>query len=294
MLYADGMRPAARIQVNLLRTAGVLAEATFTNSQGEFEFRSLVRAVYVVEVAAEGYRPVRERVDLYLSSRRDITILLEPGTQVTSNPSGTVLSVRELRIPDKARKSFEKGIHELYENRRPDRSLRHLREAIDLYADYDEAYVQLALAYLHQRQYTEAQAVIEKATGVNPGNARAYMVLGTLQNQQGRAEEAVQSLQGAHELDPHAWQVHYELGKSLLQLGRVDEAYEHARHALQLNGQGPALHLLVYNLCIRRGDYQAALAQIDEFVKLYPAHPAAQKLVEKKEALRRTTTPTVK
>jgi tetratricopeptide (TPR) repeat protein len=266
----------------------------FTNEQGEFEFVGLARAMYIVEVAVEGYQPVRERVDLYLGARRDITIILEPKIGVTSNSSGTALSLRELRIPDKALKSFEKGIRELYENSRPDRSVDYLRKAIDIYPDYDEAYVQLGLAYLRQGQYAEAQGVIETATVVNPTNARAYMALGTLYNQQGRAQDAFRSLQRALELDPHAWQVHYELGKSLLQLGRAEDAYRHARRALQLNGQGPALHLLVYNLCIRRGDYQAALVEMDEFVKLYPAHPAVPKLLEKREGLRQTVAATIK
>ncbi len=51
-------------------------------------------------------------------------------------------------------------------------------------------------------------------------------------------------------------------------------------------GQGANLRLLVYNLCIHRGDYPAALVEIDEFVKLYPAHPAVAKLLEKKQGLR--------
>ena len=286
VLYADRLRPAVRIQVNLLRNAGALAGTAFTNPQGEFEFVGLARAMYIVEVAVEGYQPVRERVDLYLGSRRDITILLEPKTGVTSNSSGTALSLRELKIPDKARKSFEEGIRELHENHRPDRSLDYFRKAIAIYPDYDEAYVQLGLAYLSQGQSADAQAIIEKAMEVNPSNARAYTVLGTFQNQQGRAQEALQSLQRALKLDPHAWQVHYELGRSLLQLGKIEEAYGHAREALKRNGQGPGLHLLVYNLCIRRGDYQAALVEIDEFVKLFPTHPAAPKLLEKKDGLR--------
>ncbi len=269
------------------------AGVTYTNSQGEFEFPNLTRTVYTIEVAVEGYQPVRERVDLYLGARHDVTILLEPRIGVTSNPSGTPLSVRELRIPDKARKSFEKGMLELYENRRPDRSLGYLREAIAIYPDYDEAYVQLSLAHLQQSQYPEAQAVLEKATAVNPGNGRAYMALGTLQNKQGRAQDAIRSLQRALELDPNAWQAHYEFGRSLLQLGNVEEAYEHARQALRLNGQGPALHLLVYNLCVRRGDYPAALVELDEFVRLYPSHPAIPTLLEKREGLRQAVTATV-
>src|SRR5712692_2935589 len=68
VLYANGMQPAVRIQVNLLRNAGASAGVTYTNSQGEFEFPNLTRTVYTIEVAVEGYQPARERVDLYLGA----------------------------------------------------------------------------------------------------------------------------------------------------------------------------------------------------------------------------------
>lgn len=286
VLYGDVMRPAVRIQVRILATNSAPIGMTFTDGRGEFEFIGLSRATYVVEVSEDGYQSARERVELYLGSRRDTTILLEPTVTRTRNALGQVVSVRELKIPDKARKAFEKGVRALHEQYRPDRSLPYLQKAIELYPDFGEAYVQLGVANLERRNYPEAKKVLAQATQINPSNARAHMVLATVHNKEGQPQDAVEALQRALKLEPNAWQVYYELGKSFLQLGNVEEAYQYARRAHELNAELPSVHLLLYNLCIHRSDYEAAIRESEEFLTLFPANPFAAQLREKKDALR--------
>lgn len=291
VLYGGTMKRAERVQVRLFGSGGSLVGFTFTDNGGEFEFQRLPRAVYIVEVAHEGYDVVRARVDLYLGSRRDTTILLKQQNQPTSKPAGKAVSVRELKIPAKARKAFAQGIRELHEKRRPERSLPHFRQAIELYADYDEAYVQMGLAHLQQQEFDEAQQVLETAIAVYPQNGRALMALGTVYNRQREAEQAVQVLQRAIKLNPHAWQAHYELAKAYLQLRKIEEGYQHAHRAHALHSELPSIHLLVYNLCIARRDYAAALAELDEFLELYPDNPLSPRVRKQRELMRQSPPP---
>jgi tetratricopeptide (TPR) repeat protein len=262
---------------------------TFTDERGHFEFGSLGRAVYRVEVNEDGYHPVQERVDLYLGTRSDAILMLEPdGTKDGPPPPGGMLSVQDLKIPPKALEAFQKGLREMYDRENPAGSEWHFRKAIEIHSEYDQAYVQLAIAHMQQGELAEAQRVLQAAVTANNKNGPALGLLGTVYNQQGEPGKAVSALEKALEIGAPGWQVHYELGKGLLKLGRVDEAYEHASRAHKLKAEAPAPHLLLYNLHIIRDEHEQALEQLEEFLRLHPDHPLAPELRRKKDELRRT------
>lgn len=286
ILYAENMKFAPQVPVKLLGSGGALVGMTFSNDQGQFEFHDLRRAVYLVEVAEEGYEVVRERVDLYLGSRYDTVILLKAELKRESKPSEPTVSLREMNIPAKARKAFENGLRELHEKGRPGKSLAHFRKAIEIFPDYDEAYVQLGLAHLQAAQLAEAEQVLHKALAIYPGNARAGMLLGTVYNQQGRPQDAVGVLQEAVKISPDAWQVHFELGRAFLELGNLGEGYRHARRAHELKAEVPGVHLLVYNMCIARQDYETALQELEEFLRLYPDNALGARVRQQRDAMR--------
>lgn len=286
VLTADRMQPVPRVMVTLLGSGGQRVGVTFTDNKGEFDFRGLRRGVYSVEVADENYEPAWERVDLYLGSRRDTTILLKRRDTEAPVVPEKPLSVRELQIPSKAKKEFQKGLEELHEKKKPKQGIAHFRKAIEIYPDFDEAYVQWGLAHLQRREYAEAEEVLQKAITVYPENARAHMVLGTVYNEQKRAQEAVPALERAIELEPNAWQAHFELGRACLQLGQLEKGSEHAQRAHTLNPSVPGVHVLVYNLRVSQGNYRPALAEADEFLELFPTGPLADKVRQQREALR--------
>jgi tetratricopeptide (TPR) repeat protein len=68
-------------------------------------------------------------------------------------------------------------------------------------------------------------------------------------------------------------------------LGKVNEALPHAQRAHELNPSEAATHQTYYNTLIRRGDYRAALEELDEFLRLFPRHPLAEKARAQREAL---------
>jgi Tfp pilus assembly protein PilF len=289
VMLSGRLVPAVRVRVSLLTTAGTLMGVTFTDERGQFEFLGLGRAVYRVEVSEEGYHPIQERMDLYLGTRTDAVLMLEPdGTKGSSPPPGGKLSVQELKIPPKALEAFQRGLRELYDRENPAGSEAHFRKAIEIHSEYDQAYVQLAIAHVQQGELAEAQRVLQAGVTANNKNGPALGLLGTVYNQQGESEKAVPVLQRALGLGAPGWQVHFELGKGLLQLGRVDEAYAHASRAHNLKADAPAPHLLLYNLHIIRDEHEQALKQLEEFLRLHPDHSLAPELRRKKDELRRT------
>lgn len=70
----------------------------------------------------------------------------------------------------------------------------------------------------------EAHAAIERATALDPINARVYRAAGSIDYAARRYEEALPPLRRALELNPKISNAHALLGYSLMQLGRMKEA----------------------------------------------------------------------
>ncbi len=260
---------------------------TFTDSQGHFRFDCLESGFYTVEVAREGYETTREQLDLLSGSLIDATVRMRPSTTISLQPGGSVLSVRQAQIPKRARKAFDRGVKELHKKERPNRSLEHFQRAIEIHPDYDEAYVQLGIALSRLSRPEEAEQIFRKGIEVFPQNTRAYTILGKLHYQQGRTEEAIEALRKAVEIDNNLWLAHLDLGRILGKQGEVEDAYRHAYRAHQLHTEVPDVHLVFYNACVNKSDYASALAELDEFVKLYPDSDAAKRMLAIRDNLSR-------
>ena len=286
VLYGDVFKSAEGVVVKLTNRY-VPVDQTFTGSEGRFAFGPLLQQQFDVEVEVEGYKPARVSVDLrYTCQEKTVTVLLEPAVIVTiQQPTEPLVSARELQVPGSARKAFAKGVQELQEKERPDRSLEHFRKAIEIHADYNEAYIQLARALLALNQQAEAQQVLERATEVNKENARAFLLLGMTHCQQGHAAECLRALREAVRLDKESWLAQFELGRALLEYGLADQAQPHAQRAHELNPKARNVHLLLHNVCMELGDYQTALAEVSEFLELFPEDERAAALRERGDLL---------
>ncbi|MCZ6490996.1 MAG: tetratricopeptide repeat protein [Acidobacteria bacterium] len=292
VLFDRNLKEMPSVLIKLLTSFGMPMQQTFTRSRGEFEFRNLRPGQYMVEVVEEGYEVARQTVELAFGSRRGVMLLLEPTTQARlKHPdTGSTVSAQELQVPRKARKAFLKGLREL-ENNQPDRSVPHFLKAIERYPDYDEAFVQLALAHLYQQQIEPAQDALEKAVETNPKNVRAHTLLGRVYRERNELEKAEHELKAAVESGPDDWLAHLELAKTLTARQEYPQAEEHARKAHELNGESEIAHLLVYDLLIQQREYQTALTELNNFLVLHPDHPSAGRLRVAQEKLRAALDP---
>ncbi len=287
VLFDMNLKEMPSVLIKLLTSFGIPMQQTFTRSRGEFEFRNLKPNQYVLEVAEEGYQVARQTVDLAFGSRHGLMLLVEATTQVgLKRPDpGRTVSARELQVPRKARKSYTKGLRELNEKNRPDRSVPHFQKAIALYPEYNEAYVQLGVAHLYQGEIAAAQETLEKALAANQENARAHALLGMVYREQQHIDRSAQALQEAVTLEPGDWLAHLELAKTLLEQQKPGEALEHAQQAHDLNAQSQTAHLLLYDLLIRQQNYQTALEELEKFLTLHPDYPTVERIRQTKERL---------
>jgi len=278
-----------------LHRLGMLQERTYTESRGEFEFTRLVMTEYVLRVRHEGHLPVERLVNMNVEvggrgSVYNVTLLLEPVPGKPPPQPAPALSMRELKVPAAARREFEKGYRELDERKNPAASVEHFRKAIELYRDYDEAYVQLALAYFQQRQRANALRTLSAAVEVYPRNARAYALLGKVLIDTNQVEPAFQALEDALATDESLWGAHADLASALLYRQELDGALVHARRARELNSEVPLTHVLLATVLKERKEYDEAVTVMDEFLRRFPAGKLADEVRKQRDEVRKLQT----
>lgn len=100
------------------------------------------------------------------------------------------------------------------------------------------AHAGLARALYEQRRHQDAIFHLRQALEIHPPYFEARIALGTALRGQARVQEAIAHLEVAREIDPESPQVHYELGLSFSQQHRYNEAIAAFRRALRAGGGG--------------------------------------------------------
>ena len=78
------------------------------------------------------------------------------------------------------------------------------------------------------------------------------------------------------ELNPNSWFGQYELGKLELYRMHLDAALDAARTAVTLAPDQPKVYHLLSLIHLRQKNYQAAVADLDAYIKLDPNSPDGQ------------------
>ena len=164
-LVSGGDPGVVVVQLEDLR--GSPLASIFTDEKGLFRFTGLGRLsdnLFLV-IDHEGFRPVREEIDLGLRQSANMMIFLEPETDSSAGDGDDVVDVRELlaNIPDEAVEAYEVCARSISgrRSRRGDRASGTVPWM--LVPDYYEARVKLGGEHLELDRFREAEAAF--ATG---------------------------------------------------------------------------------------------------------------------------------
>jgi tetratricopeptide (TPR) repeat protein len=271
----DGSTAPQGAMVTLESAAlGQLANAQ-TDSQGKFFIQLQSLGVYVLRVRHVGYEEATERIDLTMSPTAFVEVRLKPIAGSAVAPPSGVINASTLAVPEAARKEFDKGKKQLFEEKKPDRSLSSFRKAIEIHPSFAEAHLMLGTAHMQLQQWKEAQPALEKAVELDEKQAAAHLALGICLAQQNNHAAAEAALKRGLELNPGSPEGHLELGKVYWALGRWQEAEPHARKALELKPDVPFAHVLMGNILLRKRDAKGALAEFNTYLKMEPNGPFA-------------------
>ncbi|HST51931.1 MAG TPA: tetratricopeptide repeat protein [Pyrinomonadaceae bacterium] len=285
---AGNLSPAAGVRVTLEKVGGGMLDQMATDSRGRFHFASLLRGQYVVNVSAPCYQTDRRQVELTLVFRAYLDVELTPDTtSPTCVNSNAPASAVDARVPDAARKEFERGSTALSKGKNEE-GVGHLRKAVEIYPDFFQAQMLLASAHMKARRFDEAESALTRAAEIDPRSVAALVSLGEARRRLKKYTEAEAPLASALKLDEASWQAHLSLARVYLDTDQVLKAAPHIGRTLQLKPDLAEAHLLGGNVLLKVGQPARALDEYQEYLRLDPAGEYAAPTRELVAKIRKT------
>lgn len=272
VLQHDG-KPVTGITVRINGLSHI--EEAVTDNQGQFQISSLPSGTYDVE-ATQGTASARQTVILTQGSS-NVTLQFD-GTAAPEGRPGTSISAQQLKVPDKARKKYEKAMEDMAKHD-TEKAFHHLAEALAGFACYADALTMKSVLDFTAGRTEAAAGEAQQAIHCDGSNAKAYFILGAVFNAQGQNENAIQTLSQGIRFQPEAWQPYYELGKSFLALHRGPDAVAQLHRAAELaHNSFPPVYAALAAALLQVKDYVSARTQYLLFLKAAPNSPEADKV----------------
>jgi Tfp pilus assembly protein PilF len=272
--------------VHLYSEGEVPAGDSYTDSDGNFSFRTLPNGIYYVVAQAEGYRPARVSVllDMKLHPSAQVSVALEPLESTNRPPSHAVPgSPRSQKLDARAqtRPIDARALHEFEKGNRAQRqgnyqgAIAHYQKALHIDPACYPALNNLGAVFLRQKDNAQAEAAFERSLNLNPEDGEAYVNLGHVLYEEAKYPQAIQRLQEGLRHTPHSAVGYFFLGSSYLRLGEIDHAEPLLKRAAALDPNMASAHLQLANLYLTRHETLDASRELQIYLQQKPDDPQA-------------------
>jgi tetratricopeptide (TPR) repeat protein len=265
--------PDTRVEVRNEQTSRVVASG-YTNEHGNFQFGGLPVAAYDV-AAVRGLAESHEHLAAG-DFGMNVHLRLNTTNVAAAQADGkATVSVAEYKVPQKARDAYHKAEVALSKNH-PDEVKKELAKALEIYPDYAPALTLRGVISLDAAHPEAAVNDFDHAIKSDPDYPLAYTAMSSALNQLHKFDDALRSAERAITLAPSSWQSYFEMAKAYV--GKAD--YQHALQQLSksqsflVNDYAP-LHLVRAHALLALKNYNDAVAELQEFLKLAPQDPNA-------------------
>ena len=272
------------VKVYLLTLRGRMA-TTYTDNQGQFEFRNLIAGEYGIEVEADSlrYEMATERVAVFRGAPSLVNITLKEKAGA-KRFSDSVVSVGEITsdVPGKARKEFERAA-KLYKDGKIADSIEHLRLALEIYPKFLVARNDLGAQLLEQGNLDEAEIELRRAIEIDPKAFNPYLNLGIVQIKKRQFSEAASTLKTAVSLSSDSPAASLYLGVALMNLKDLVGAERQLKVAYDLGGASYSITFFYLGqVYVQMGDRARAKHAFESYLEREPTAanaPEARKLI---------------
>lgn len=227
---------------------------------------------YTVAVSAPGYDAGQKEVSIPVALKSEVEIVLKrlPNSNETSGVPGKPV------LAPKAQEAFDKALQALSANKLKDAN-KYAGEAMKLAPGHPDVLYLQGVVDLKQRNYADAQSVLEKATQIDPSHAHAFAALGMTLSDEGQYAAAVAPLEQSLKLDANSgWETHWTLAKAYYHQQQYDGAVKESQTALaSSNGKAPEVELLLAQSLTAVGRYDDAAQTLRAFIKNHGDRPEA-------------------
>ncbi len=265
-----------RVQV-LDHTRTPIAEG-FTNDRGQA--RIVVKAgEYRLRVTGDG---IHEFV-------MSFPFIIQPGEgthneyiqvrkiEAAESSMEAAISAARLKIPDKARDEFDKGM-EAFGKKKYDEAAKRFKRATELYPQYAAAFTNLGVIAMQSEKEDEAADYFHKAVAADENYPASYNYLAKLAARKADDAEAERLLNKALSLDPQNPDALMLLGVLQYQSGRLDLACSQAKRIHDMPHEGFSYaHYVAGRAFEAKAKWQDAISEFKLYLKETPNGPMADK-----------------
>ena len=262
----------AQVQVQLLRFPEGIVGEQFTGSDGSVQFSGLSIGTFTVRASLQGYEPGEAQFDLRNSDRtlQTVDVALISRRHEGSEAPGGIIAADVLKIPDNAKKEFERGGRLLNQKKDFNRSITAFQRAIQLYPGYADAYFLMGTAQLQVNAVSAAETSLRKAIALNAHMTAPYYPLALLLFGQHRYAEEKELLLEAQKLEASDWRWPFELARCHAQQSQWENALQYGVAASASANAPPKVHLLLADIYANSNRPREAVAELELFAKLDP------------------------
>jgi len=240
---------------------------------GSFVFEDVPEGVFVVTIEAPGRQSASTVVEAEgLGSFSLVSLVLgQPIEDAKTLPPqrGAVVDMETLRVPEKARLAYQKGVKYMSGNE-PRRAEKELRRAISEHADFHLAHNALGILYTKSERLKEAQDQFAKAVEIKPSYKPALLNLGLVLLLQREPAKAIGPLLAATRLEQSDARSFDYLGEAYFLTGQLNEAKQNFERCLVLDPTVPGVAFRLGEICARTTDYRQALAYFRQVLEQNP------------------------
>ena len=258
------------VRVEVRTPSGETVVAGYTDAAGAFHINQ-VPAGYYELVAVKGLNEGRERVQV-AGMETDVTIHLPVHTAAPDGSSS--VSVAQFKVPDKARKLYEKGKEALQKSKLED-AKKYAEKALEVYPHFAEALTLRGILRMNDGQTADGMGDFDAAIKADPSYALAYTTMGAALNHAQKYQEASRTLLRAVSLQPSAWQAYYELAKSSLGEGDYKTALKQISKACEISQEYAPVHLVKAHALLGMKMYQDAIGELELYLTREPSGESA-------------------
>ncbi len=305
LIFSTPRPPDERIEVFLERNMQRI-QSVFTDSIGNFEFRSISPGDYHIVVKFAGYEDVQQEVPVYSMTRTTVvTVPMNPVVTVVrkktpgfegDNPDVVDVKTMMKAYPKKAVDEYEKALEENKKGA-TEKAIGHFEQAIKIAPEFYHAFNNLGVAYVKMRRYKDGETAYRRAIELNPKAEQPQLNLGVLlitesdlHRSEGRdvwgkyLDDAMDCLDEAIKLSPRSAAAHFFLGTAYYKSDFFDDAEKTLKVALEMDPAFVNTRIMLINVYTRQRRFKDALEQVDAFLRENPKaeeRPAMQELRQK-------------
>ncbi len=279
--------------VAIYGVATPFTDNTLSGPKGRFRFRNLAPGSYTLAIFLPGYGEVHRTVELTrgradANGRVSVTVPFAPtrASAVRSLRERGTVSARDLAIPPRARSEYDAAQRDLA-RRDTESAARRLKRAVELAPWFMAAWNDLGTIACQTDRHDEAETYFRKAIEQEPGAFYPVMNLGGVLVKLRRFEEALKYNLYAVEQEPEDALANSQLGVNYFFLEDFDKAMKFLMEAKRLDpGHFTLPQLYLAEIYERRGDVEAAVGELQEYLDQRPDGPEAAVVREKLDEFR--------